>query len=54
MTECIECGADVTLHDSLEVGEIVDCDTCGTELEVVDVDPPVLERAPELDEDWGE
>jgi alpha-aminoadipate carrier protein LysW len=54
MTECIECGADVALHDTLEVGEIVDCDTCGTELEVVDVDPPVLERAPELDEDWGE
>lgn len=54
MTECPECGADVTLHDSLETGEIVDCDTCGTELEVVDVDPAVLERAPELDEDWGE
>ncbi|MFB6137434.1 MAG: lysine biosynthesis protein LysW [Halobacteriaceae archaeon] len=52
--DCVECGGDVTLHDDLEVGEIVDCTTCGTELEVVDVDPPVLERAPELEEDWGE
>jgi len=54
MTECIECGAELTLHDDLETGEIVDCTTCGTELEVIDVNPPVLDRAPELEEDWGE
>jgi alpha-aminoadipate carrier protein LysW len=54
MTDCPECGADVALHDDLEIGEIIDCATCGTELEVVDTAPPVLERAPELDEDWGE
>jgi len=54
MSECVECGADLDLHDDLEVGEIVDCTTCGTELEVIDVDPVVLDRAPELEEDWGE
>ena len=54
MTECVECGADVTLHDNAEVGEIVDCTTCGAELEVVERNPPVLDRAPELEEDWGE
>ena len=54
MTDCIECGAEVSLHDDLEVGEIVDCATCGAELEVVDMDPAVLETAPELEEDWGE
>jgi len=48
MTECVECGAEVSLHDDLEVGEIVDRTTCGAELEVVDTEPPVLERAPEL------
>ncbi len=52
--ECIECGAEVPLHDDLEVGEILDCATCGAELEVLDVSPPVLEQAPELEEDWGE
>ncbi|MDR5672716.1 Lysine biosynthesis protein LysW [Halalkaliarchaeum sp. AArc-CO] len=52
--ECVECGADVTLYDDLEAGEILDCDTCGAELEVLDVNPPVLDRAPELEEDWGE
>lgn len=54
MSECVECGADIELADDVEVGEIVDCPTCGSELEVVDVDPVVLELAPELEEDWGE
>ncbi|MFC6952683.1 MULTISPECIES: lysine biosynthesis protein LysW [Halorubellus] len=54
MTTCTECGADVALHDDAEAGEIVDCTTCGAELEVIDVSPPVLEKAPELEEDWGE
>ena len=54
MAECVECGADVSLPEHVEVGEIVDCTTCGAELEVVAVDPPVLDKAPELEEDWGE
>jgi alpha-aminoadipate carrier protein LysW len=54
MSDCVECGAAVSLHADLEVAEIVDCTTCGAELEVVDVSPPVLEKAPELEEDWGE
>jgi alpha-aminoadipate carrier protein LysW len=52
--ECVECGAEVALPDGAEIGEIVDCPTCGTELEVIDTAPPVLEPAPELEEDWGE
>ena len=54
MPECVECGAEVTLHEDLEVGEIVDCGTCGAELEVISVDPVGLDAAPELEEDWGE
>jgi len=54
MTDCTECGSEVSLHDTVEVGEIIDCTTCGVELEVVDTAPPVLDRAPELEEDWGE
>jgi alpha-aminoadipate carrier protein LysW len=54
MPECIECGADVSLHDTVEVGEIVDCATCGAELEVVGIGPVALDSAPELEEDWGE
>lgn len=54
MTECVECGAELSLPEDAEVGEIVDCTTCGSELEVVDVDPIIVETAPELEEDWGE
>jgi alpha-aminoadipate carrier protein LysW len=52
--ECVECGGALSLADDLETGEIVDCQTCGTELEVLDTDPVELDRAPELEEDWGE
>lgn len=52
--ECVECGDAISLTDDLEIGEIVDCQTCGTELEVLDTDPVTLDRAPELEEDWGE
>ena len=54
MTECVECGAALSLHEDLEAGEIVDCTTCGAELEVIDTDPVTLDVAPELAEDWGE
>lgn len=54
MAECIECGASVSLHDDVEAGEIIDCGTCGSELEVIDVGPVTLDTAPELEEDWGE
>lgn len=51
---CVTCGAAVALPVDAEVGEIVDCSGCGTELEVVAVDPPELAEAPDLAEDWGE
>ena len=51
---CPECDADISLSaDTLE-GEIIQCPDCGAELEVRSVDPPVLELAPEEEEDWGE
>ncbi|MFC7073371.1 lysine biosynthesis protein LysW [Halovenus rubra] len=54
MVDCIECGADVSLYDDIEAGEILDCGTCGVELEVLNVDPTELDTAPELQQDWGE
>lgn len=50
---CPECSADIDAQD-LELGELIVCDDCGSELEVVGVDPLRLEPAPEEDEDWGE
>lgn len=51
--ECPECGSTPKL-DNPELGELVICETCGSELEVVALDPLKLELAPEEAEDWGE
>ena len=54
MATCIECGDELSLYDDIEVGEILDCSTCGAELEVLGVDPVEVDTAPELQQDWGE
>lgn len=51
---CPECDADITLATDTLEGEIIQCPDCGAELEVLSVDPPTLELAPEEEEDWGE
>ena len=52
--ECPECAGEVSLPDDVMKGEIVHCAECGIELEVVKLDPPTLNLAPEEEEDWGE
>ncbi len=47
-------GEEIDIPADVEVGEIIDSPITGAELEVVSVDPVVLEEAPELEEDWGE
>ena len=52
---CPECGASVQLPPDVMLGEILACDDCAAELEVLAVAPPVsLGLAPEIQEDWGE
>jgi alpha-aminoadipate/glutamate carrier protein LysW len=50
---CPECDAEITLDKPLR-GEIIVCPDCGTELEVTSENPPVLDLAPQEEEDWGE
>lgn len=52
--ECPVCGAEITLSEDTVVGELIECIDCGTELEVVDVDPVVLAEANLDEEDLGE
>lgn len=54
MVECPECGAQINLASDTEEGEILTCHDCGVELEVISLNPPTLELAPEVEEDWGE
>ena len=50
---CPECEADVHVDTDADKGEIVSCEECGTELEVVGLDPVELDIVEEedLDED---
>jgi alpha-aminoadipate carrier protein LysW len=34
--------------------ELLSCPECGTELEIMNLEPIELELAPEVEEDWGE
>jgi alpha-aminoadipate carrier protein LysW len=54
MVECIICGGDLFISPETEPHEIIMCDDCGSELEIITVDPFTVERAPEEEEDWGE
>jgi alpha-aminoadipate/glutamate carrier protein LysW len=54
MAECPECGADIEIKETVEVGEILTCQDCGAELEITDLQPLKLELAPQEEEDWGE
>jgi alpha-aminoadipate carrier protein LysW len=54
MSECPVCGAKLALSDDLVKGELLECDDCGTELEVIGLAPVVLKEAPEAEEDWGQ
>lgn len=43
MLECLECGAEVKLPESAQVGEVFECSNCGTQLEIFSIDPPVID-----------
>jgi alpha-aminoadipate carrier protein LysW len=51
---CVVCEGSVALPENVLVGEILLCGDCGTELEVVSLDPVAVEEAPQVQEDWGE
>ena len=51
---CPECGAENELGSDTVVNEIIVCQDCGVDLEVISLDPPKVELAPMEEEDWGE
>ena len=52
--ECPVCGGEVALAEDTLQGELIECAECGTELEVVSVNPVEIQEAPQVEEDWGE
>ena len=52
MPSCPECENSLDVEmDEVEEGDVVVCDECGTEYEVVGVEPLELVRVGDLDED---
>lgn len=53
--ECSVCGGQVDVPADVMLGELLDCDDCGSELEVTAIDPVVQIREAQMAaEDWGE
>jgi alpha-aminoadipate carrier protein LysW len=52
MASCPECESDLDIElDEVEEGDVVACEECGTEYEVVAVDPLELTRVGDDEED---
>lgn len=51
---CPDCQAKILLEDILEKGEVITCQDCSVELEVVNTQPLRVNYAPKVKEDWGE
>ena len=52
---CPVCDAAIEIKSAEhEMGELIDCPECGSQLEVTSVTPPTVAEAPEEEEDWGE
>ncbi|NNM33572.1 MAG: lysine biosynthesis protein LysW [Gemmatimonadetes bacterium] len=55
MAECPVCGGDIPVDSDVIVGELLDCEDCGSEVEVRALEPALqLEEAPAAAEDWGQ
>lgn len=51
---CVECSAEIELEAGTVVGEIIVCPDCGSDLEIIALDPAEVQLAPMEQEDWGE
>lgn len=51
---CPECDAEIGIPANAMENELISCPDCGTELEIISLNPIALDLAPEVEEDWGE
>lgn len=51
---CPECGSALNVPQDVMEHEIISCEACGVELEVLSTAPLQVGLAPEEEEDWGE
>jgi alpha-aminoadipate/glutamate carrier protein LysW len=51
---CPVCEADIRISADTMENELMSCQDCGAELEILSLNPLQLAEAPETEEDWGE
>ncbi|MHC1591438.1 MAG: hypothetical protein ACXQS8_05090 [Candidatus Helarchaeales archaeon] len=52
---CPDCYYEFELSDDVMKGEVITCEDCGAQLEVIELEPEVKLRLAEIEEeDWGE
>lgn len=51
---CPVCDAAVRIAADAMQNELISCQDCGAELEILSLEPLELAAAPETEEDWGE
>ena len=52
--ECPDCGTPKSAPAGMEVGQVLACSCCGVMLEVTGLAPPLVQKAPQIEEDFGE
>lgn len=52
--KCLECQAQITAEPDVQVGEVITCPECSSDLEVIKTKPVKLGLAPKTQEDWGQ
>ena len=53
-SECNVCAAYIEFDNDVEINELIECLDCGTEYEVISINPLQIEEAPMEAEDWGQ
>ena len=54
MGACPVCAAEISIADDALAREVIVCDDCGAELEIINLKPIELAEAPTAEEDWGQ
>lgn len=54
MPRCPSCHEELHISPQAQLGQFIDCKWCGEELEIVAVEPFEVEKAPSINDYWGE
>lgn len=52
--DCEICGASIEFDSNVVLNELIECQDCATEYEVISLTPLAIEEAPMEGEDWGQ